>query len=1009
MVFAASVSLAQDQSISGTVTDAGDGNPLPGVTILVPGTTIGTSTDIDGQYSLNVPQQYNTLEISFVGYRTQRVEIDGRSTINIALEEDVQLLDDIVVVGFGALPRRQITSSISQVRSEDFADATLTTAEQAIQGRVAGVQFTNTSGVLGAPTSIRIRGAASISASTTPLIVIDGVPITNPTTSGSSAIGEGMGGQGMNPLLNLDPNDIESFEVLKDAAASAIYGSRGSNGVILIQTKQGRAGTQQVSINTYAGISDYTNRYDMMNGEEFTRIWNDAGVNFFERLGIGEIFGVSDEEAWNTSGMNAAVFGVDAALGTEDVTNTDWVDLVTQTGYLQQTNVSVSGGSDRTRYYLSGTYRWEEGYVQNNELNRYSARLRLNHDISDRLSIGLNLNPSRTDNFRVYVENAVAAPFTYGALIYPNISPYLEDGTLRVTDGGPNPFGLAFSGTPVSNMEGVDARSNLTQLLAASNLQFNVTENLTYNADFAVDLFQLQEHIHNATFSTNGFPDGTAFASNNQYRNFNFTNTLQFRETWDDHTLNAMVGFTAQQSDNVSFDTFARNFASDRLRNIDSAADVTSASGFETTFTFMGYLSRINYTFRDRYIISLSGRVDGSSRFSDENQYGFFPAASVGWIVSDESWYGVDAVDFLKLRGSVGQTGNAEIGNFPTLGLVGFGNNYNNVPGGRVTQVPNPDLRWEKTTQYDAALEFGILDSRIRGSIGYYLKDTDDLLMNVPISRVNGFTSYTANVGAVENRGWEFELTADIARGDFSWTSNLNVSTVENEVTTLVDGEDQVFGQNLLREGESLGAFYLVRYAGPNPENGNAQWLDLDGEVTESYSLANRVVAGDPFPDFFGGFTNTFAYRGIDLRVFFQYQLGNDIYRADGTFTDSNLNSLFNQSTRQNDYWTPENTDAANPKPILFTSNGSQNSTRYLEDGSYLRLKQLTLGYRLPASLIGPNVNARIFAQGENLLTWTNFNGLDPEAASGGNIQASDIFFQMPQSRVISLGVNLTF
>jgi TonB-dependent starch-binding outer membrane protein SusC len=1013
VVFAASA-FAQ-RTVTGTVTEAGTGEPLAGVTVVVQGTTVGASTNIDGEYSIRVPQGRNILEFSFVGFRTAVETIGDRTTINVELSEDLQLLDEVVVTGYGTLSRRQLTSSIGQVSSRDIEDVSLTTAESAIQGRVSGVQFTTNSGVLGSATTIRIRGASSISASTTPLVVIDGVPVTNPTTSGSSSVGSGLGATtGLNPLLNLNPNDIESMEVLKDAAASAIYGSRGSNGVILITTKRGRADRQEVNIRTYAGIVNETNRYEMMDGFQFTDIWNSAGVNFFAQNGfdalLNDAFGTNESaEYWWFNGSEF-ILGAQASLDPNNIQSANWMDEVTQTGYMQETSASVSGGSERTTYYLSGTYRWEEGYIRNNELNRYSARLRLDHNLSETVRVGLSLNPSRTDNFRVYTSNAVAAPYTFSALYYPNVPVRNDDGSLNL-DIDPNAF-VAFFGSPVGNLEGDNVVTNITQFLGSSYMRWNISENLAFNSDFSFDLFQVAEQIRNGALTTNGFPNGFGFSSNSQYRNFNFTNTFEYRNNFGDHDINAIAGITLQESQNVSFSASGQAFPSDRLRNLSSAADITGATGSGSSFSFVGYLSRINYTFRDRYILTLTGRVDGSSRFSDENQYGFFPAVSAGWIVSDEDFMDPvrNTLDFLKLRASVGQTGNAEIGNFPTLGLVGYGADYNGIPGGRVTQLANPDLRWEKTTQYDGAVEFGLFSSRLRGSIGFYRKDTADLLLNVPISRVNGFTSFTDNIGEVRNQGLEIDLSADIFQGTFNWTTSLNFSTLQNEVLTLVDGQDQIFGNNKLSEGEPLGQFFLVRYAGVNSENGNAQWLTADGEVTEAYSTAHRVVVGNPFPEFFGGFTNNMAYRGIDLTVFFQYSWGNDIYRADGGFTDTNLNSLFNQSVRQTDYWSPDNPNAANPEPRLLTANGSQASTRYLEDASYIRLKQATLGYTLPVELTR-DVRARIYVQGQNLFTITrsDFFGSDPEAASGGNIQSTDVFFQLPQARTIMAGVNLTF
>jgi TonB-linked SusC/RagA family outer membrane protein len=977
--------LAQQRTITGTVTDENTGEPLQGVAVVVQGTTIGVSTDIDGEYTIRVPQARNILVFSFVGFVSVNETIGDRGVINVQMSADLQLLDEVVVVGYGTLSRRQLSSSIGSVSSRDIEDVSFSTAESAIQGRVSGVQFTGNSGLVGGANTIRIRGASSITASTTPLIVVDGVPITNPTTSGSSAVGAGLGGgTGLNPLINLNPADIESYEVLKDAAAAAIYGSRGSNGVILITTKRGRANQQQISIRSFVGFVQETNRLDMMTGDEFTRIWNDATTN---RFGANHPF----------------------MLATDNIVNTDWMDAVTQTGVLSETQASIAGGTERTTYRLSGTYRFEEGYIESNEMNRYNARLRIDHKVSDAVEVGLTLNPSRTDNFRIFQENAVAAPYTFAGLYYPNTPIRLDDGSFNF-GVAPNPIQV-FTGQPVANLEGVDAETNITQILGSANINWNVNQNFLFNSQFSFDTFQLLEQIKRASFTTDGFPDGVATSLSDQFRNYNWTNTVEYRNTFGNHNINAVGGVTVQASQRKSFNATARAFPNDQLKNISSAADITGAGGTGTDFSFLGYLGRVNYTFKDRYIVTATARYDGSSRFSDENRFGFFPAVSGAWIVSDENFFRPldNKIDFLKVRASIGRTGNSEIGNFPTLGLVGFGADYNGVPGGRLTQLANPGLLWEKTTQFDTALEFGFLRNRIRGSVGYYHKSTEDLLLNVQISRVNGFSSFTDNVGEVENQGFEFELAADIFQGSFNWTVSANVSTIQNEVKKLVGGEDQIFGRNMLREGEALGQFFLVRYAGVNPENGNAQYLDVDGEITESFSLANRVVTGNPFPDFFGGVTNNFSWKGFDATAFFQFSYGNDIYRADGGFTDTNLSSLFNQASRQSNYWTPENRDTNIPQPRLLLNNGAQASTRYLEDASYLRLKVATLGYTLPASLSG-STRVRVYAQGQNLFTVTSsdFNGSDPEAASGGNIQSTDVFFALPQSRTFMFGVNIT-
>jgi len=970
--------------VRGVVTDRETGQPLPGTTVLLVGTTIGTTTNAEGKYNIRVPANYDVLQFSFVGYKTQKVNVGNQTVIDLQLQPDALQLDAVVVMGYGTLSKRQLTSSVGQVTKDQMGDFVPRTVDMALQGRVSGVQMTSASGLLGAPSSIRIRGAASISASTAPLVIVDGVPVTNPVTAGSSSIGQGAGGQGINPLLNLDPNDIESYEVLKDASAAAIYGARGSNGVIMITTRRGRPDQQIINVRTYTGSLTETNRYDMMNGEEFTKIWNDAAVNRYGSSGGGFL------------------------LPTTNIINTDWIDVVKQAGKITETSASVTGGTQQTRYYVGGTYRAEQGFVQRNELKRYSGRATIDHSLSDKVRVGVSISPSRTDNFRVYTENAVASAFTYAALYYPNVAPRKPDGSLNFSIA-PN-LNPQFPSTPLANVEGIDFKSSLTQVLSTASLDWNILTNLSFNTSLSVDLFQLTEKFKRASYTTDGTPDGNAFSSNDQYVNYNINSTLTFADQIEDHRFSIVGGISAVRSDNTFFSAFARNFPSDLLKNISSASTPVTTTGTGTSFSFLGYLARINYSFMDRYLLTLSGRIDGSSRFGADNRYGFFPAASAGWIMSDESWFrDIGLLDYFKLRASVGQTGNSEIGNFPALGLVGFGFNYNDIPGAAITQLENPALKWEKTTQYDGAVEFGILGNTVRGSIGYYLKKTADLLLNVPVSRVNGFSTFTQNIGEMENRGWEFELTADIFRSeDFRWNISGNISTVSNKVTKLVPGQTEiVFGRNIVREGEPLGAWYLVRYTGPDPANGNATWLDLAGNVTSTYSTANRVIVGSPFPDYFGGITNSFTIGPVDATVFFQFTKGNMIYRNDGSFTDTNLNSVFNQSKRQNDYWTPTNTGAANPRPILLTANGSQASTRFLEDGSYLRLKQATIGYTLPSGLLG-NMKARIYLQGTNLWTSTKYLGMDPEVTNTGNIQASDVFFQLPQAKTLVVGLDLT-
>jgi len=1011
LAFAFEANAQQRITITGEVTNSENGESLPGVTILLKGSTIGTTTNADGEYSINIPNREGTLVFSFVGFESQEVKIEGRRTINIELKPDLAKLDDVVVVGYGSKSRRKVTSSISTVNEEQIQTANLRTIENALQGAAAGVQVTNIGGLIGSPVNVRVRGTGSITGDSQPLYVVDGIPIT----VGDGDVGLGIGGSGTNPLKNINPQDIESIEVLKDASASAIYGSRGANGVVLISTKSGKAGQTEVNFSYSAGFTDDTETFDMMNGQQFGQIWNDAAANLFG-LPLDTEFG------------NLGGFGIPEG---DDVPTTDWQDVVTRTGFVQQASFSVSGGDQKTQFRVSGSVDDQNGFVTREKQQRFSLRAKVDHNVSDKLRVGLNIAPTLSLSQRVGERNAVAAPLTFGALYFPNVEARNEDGSPNL-DIGANPFGQ-FNGTPLSNQIGNDSDERFNQIVTSANLTYNITPTLTATSDFSVEFFDFTGEQKNSSITTDGFGIGQGFGFHNKFINYNFNGLLNYANTFDKHEVDVTVGGNTQRSFNTSLNVSGNNFATDQLQTLNTAGNITGGGQQISNFAFIGLVSRMSYTYNNKYIATFNARYDGSSRF-DENQFGFFPAGSVGWIMSDEDFLqDSDIVDFLKLRVSFGLTGNADgIGNFPALGLFNV-TDFNQQSGTTPVQVANPGLEWEKATQLDVSVDYGFVNSRIRGSITYYNETTDDLLLNVPVSPTNGFVSFNDNRGEVENKGIEFDIEGDIFAGNnFSWTSSFNVAWNKNEVEELVS--PITGGVQTTREGDEIGTFFLREFAGADNRNGDAVWFwngdpnsqeaealaaagtifktDEFGDryITNNFNTANRIDAGDPFPEVFGGFTNTFQYKNLTARVFLQYQIGNQIYRADGTFTDTNLSSVFNQSTRQLNYWTPENTDTDIPRPILFGSNGNQTSTRFLEDGSYLRLKSLNVSYTLPRSLTN-NLEVRVFSEATNLATITDFKGLDPEATAppGNNLNQGNVFFAPPQARTIRFGVDLNF
>lgn len=996
LAFAFSESLAQDRTVSGRVTSVEDGASLPGVNVILKGSTTGTVTDLDGNYLLTVPSSGGILVFSFIGLASEEVEIGSRSVIDLQMTGDVKQLSEVVVVGYGTQSKRNLTSSVSSVSGDELMTVPVPTFQGALQGKAAGVNITQASGTLGAPVTVRVRGTGSVNASNQPLFIVDGIPISFDNGAEADIVGgSAFGGQGTNALSNINPNDIESIEILKDAGASAIYGARGANGVVIITTKKGKAGKTRVNLNYYAGVSEPTQNLDMLSGPEYARLRNYAGFNTFGYNWLDPVSG--------------------SASLTDEVPDTDHIDLVTQTAFLHEFNANISGGSEKTQFYVGASYRDEEGWVRRTNFERFSGRVNIDHRLSDKLRLEFRINPTRTINLRQGDDNAIAAPYTNGALSRPDLPGRNEDGT---------PFlGNLFGGSPLGNLENQTRMLTTNQVLSNINFDYEIIEGLSFRTEFGVDFLNNREEDRTLGDHTDsGARNGEGFVTNAEVLNLNWNNLLNYDLSWDVHNLNLTTGISYQSSE--SFTSFAsgNTFGSPLLPNLASAAEPTDAESTGTEFKFINYLLRANYIFNEKYLFSLTGSYNGSSRFGEDNRYGFFPAVSAGWIISEESFMdNITQLSFLKLRASYGRTGNAEIANFAARGLIGFGRNYNLQPGFEQTSLPNPNLSWETTDQLDIAVEFGLFGGRIQGSLGYYNKNTSDLLLEVPLPSESGIETlpvsiFTDNIGEMINRGFEFELSADIIQGDFSWSANFNLATLTNEVTSLADndgdgrGDDIISDVFIIREGEPINSFWLVEYAGVDPENGDALFRDLEGSVSDSYSSANAQIAGDPFPDFFGGFNNTFTYKGFDLGVFFQYTVGNDIYRAEAEFSQTNLFANFNQQKSQLSTWTPENPNTDVPQARRFQSNGNQPSTRYLEDGSFLRLRTVSLGYTLPKDWT-KGFGVRVYAQGLNLLTFTDYEGADPEVSfndPNGALQG-ETFFSRPQSRVITLGVNVNF
>ncbi|MEJ8757324.1 TonB-dependent receptor [Pontibacter sp. H259] len=971
---------AQAVVVAGRVTSAADGTPLPGVAVIERGTTNGATTDNSGNFSISVPSNA-VLQFRFIGMTTQEIPVNGRTSINVQLRSDEQQLEEVVVVGYGTQLKQELTGNVAQVSGEQIANIPAPSLESALQGRAAGVYINQGSGKLGSGVNIRVRGAASVSASNQPLYVVDGIPVTS-TDLGSTNT------EPLNPIADINPNDIESIEILKDASAAAIYGSRASNGVVIITTKRGKAGKTNVNFNYYTGWSRPTKIREFLNAAEYKELFSEAAEN--EGYDPTEIFDF---------------FGLDINSEVDQ----NWDEEPFQNGSVSQYEISLNGGNEKTRFYINGNYNTTNGIIVGNEFDRAAGRLNIDHSISDRFRLGTNLSLIRTLNQRVSDDNAFSNPVQLNAL--PPIQPKIDPET-----GELNRRTLYYNNL-IDQRDGFnDALTYRT--ISTGFLEFDILSNLTFRTEHGVDFLNLQEELYLGRLTEDGGPSGYGYNAQFTSINYNTNNTLNYNTVLNDaHKIDFLVGWSFQDANSNSSSVEARGFPSDNFKKIASASRIISGSSTGTDYAFLSYFGRANYVLNEKYLFSGSLRVDGSSRFGKNNRYGTFPAASAGWIITGEDFLSENEIlSFLKLRASYGLTGNAEIANFAPLALYSA-SAYEEESGLVPTTLPNPDLRWEKTKQFDVGLDFGFLDDRITGEVDYYIKNTDDLLLNLPLPAVGGFSVITKNIGKLENKGVEFVLNTRNFVGEFSWNTNFNIAFNRNKVTDL--GGNTIFGDSRglgqIREGEPMAVFWGPKYAGVDPDNGDALYYVRAGsdETTNDYGLAEDQKLGNPNPKAIGGLTNNLSYKGFDLNVLLQFVTGNDVYNMAGFFQSVNGDFFDNQTRDQLERWQQPGDVTDVPQARLFAGNGSQKSSRWMQDGSFLRINQVNLGYRLPETLISKVkfASARVYVQATNLHTFTDYDGYDPEVNTTyfgrSNVMLGHDFYTPPLAKTFTIGVNI--
>ncbi|HUG41676.1 MAG TPA: TonB-dependent receptor [Longimicrobiales bacterium] len=999
---------AQQAAVRGTVTDAQTGQPIAGAQVAVRGTGIGTLTNNDGRFVLtSVPAGRLEIRVEYIGYSAQQqtITVAAGETATVDFEMGITAiqLEELVATGYAQQTRRELSSAISSVGNQDLENRVVASLDAALQGKAAGVQVIQNAGNPGNGITVRVRGSASISASNQPLYVVDGVPIFR------EDFGQlGLGGQDMSAITGLNPDEIESIDILKDAAASAIYGSRGSNGVIMITTKRGASGAPRITVNTSAGFQNAARVIDVLNTAEWMQYFAD-GMRYDGYT-----------EARIQSRFDA--FGVDPNI------DTNWQEEVLRTAPVSNTQIALSGGTDRFKYFLSGTYFDQMGIILGSAYDRAAGRVNLDFQATDRLNVSASIALSQEDNDRIESDNSIVSAVTNAIANEPWVPVVDDEGNWSDWASYSNP--VAVGREDYTNARTLRSFGNLTASYGLTSWL-----NLTGRAGF--DVLALREHRWNSPLTPLTYGAGVGGVSRvaNSWGQRSLLETFMTAHRYfGANEISATVGASVEMDDQERSFIRGEGFTSPELNWPGNAAEVAGYDGTAWEHNLMSYFARANYVFDERYVINASLRTDGSSRFGENQKFGVFPAISAAWILSNEAFMAnVGLFSDLKLRASWGQTGNEAIGDFEYLGLVGT-SNYGNLPGTNPTNLANPDLKWETTTEWNLGADMGLLSDRLGIVAELYSKDTDDLLLNRPVPSTSGYTSVLANIGGIRNSGVELTLRSLNLRpsrpGALEWTSEFNITRNRNEVTALYNG--QPFGagfMNWVEVGQPLGVFYAPEYIGVDEATGVAKYADLDDAGEYQYDANgdlewttfpgsnDRRVVGSPHPDFYGGLRNTLSFGGFDLMAFLEFSQGAEIYNAMRLYSDDGgyfLDNKFSQHVE--DYWTPENTDGKNPSPSWFGSTGVWvESSRMIEDASYVRIGDVTLGYRLPAAVnnLVRTQSARLYVSGKNLHTWTEYSGYSPDNHWAGSGSASAVlgtdFYAYPQPRTITFGFQGTW
>jgi TonB-dependent starch-binding outer membrane protein SusC len=975
-ILCAHFAMAQRINVKGKITQE-DGSPLPGVSIQEKSTKVGVSSGINGEYAITVSSPTSVLVVSYVGFAEQEITVGNRPVIDIKMAAGNSKLNEVVVVGYGTQRQKDVTGSVASLSAKDFNQGPIMSPQQAMQGKIAGVNISQNSGKPGASNTVRVRGGTSLTGTSDPLYVIDGVPISTTAGVGQANIrGNGtdvFDQEPTNPLMTLNPNDIESITVLKDASAAAIYGSRGANGVIVITTKKGVAGKAKVSFGATTGVSKVANTLPVLSADQYRKVVTDLGLTL-----------------------------------TDKGANTNWQDEIYRNAISQDYYLSLFGGSEKTTYRASLGYGDQEGIMLGSDLKRANARININHSaLKDRLNFDMRVNYGQTLSNAAPVSNTVGSE----AGTSMNYESYVFNPTYPIYENGKYTHVLPYRINPVSfSTDVMDEKTN-SRFLGNLSTTYKILKPLSVN----VNVGYTNQRTNRNSYIKQANPLGEGlggYASVQKLEDYSklLETVLRYNEKFGIHSIDAIAGYSHQYFVEEGDRSTANGFLSDDFKwySIQAASSLTGVNTFKQSNTLISMYGRANYNFDDRVLVTATVRRDGSSRFGSGNKWGVFPSGSIAWRISKEQFFTPKAISDLKVRVSYGVTGNQEIGNLNSITTLGATNTGYIVGGQRITtvlpqQYANPDLKWEQTSQFNAGIDYGILKGRIHGSIDYYIKRTKDLLLRLPVPSPTAVSTQLANVGSVENRGVELEIGANIIDKDnFTWSSDLNFSRNKNKVLSL--SNDQYKGNDIQiapLQGQGLTAGIYAQLITPGQPLGmfyGKQFYGIKGGVEQ---LGTKdTILGSAQPDFTFGWNNSFNYKNWSLAFNFRGSVGNEVFNL----TANNLAYLSNLPGR-NVFVEAVESGVTRDQPKKYSS-------RWIENGSYVRLDNLTLGYNIP---VGNSFlsNARVFLTGQNLLLITGYSGLDPEVNS--EISATGIaplgvdYLSYPRAKTVSLGVNVTF